>query len=333
MGSLEAFWHHLELRPHAAETRDEWHRVLGTVFPAVTQHLTSTGAFASLVASPRPNAPDLRVVRYRDGSLAAVCDHGDTPSVPLTADDLALMTVSMKSLRSALSASLGLRTSTTQAAPLPGALRIGTWEPQPETAFPVFLVAHPDQRQVGVLVREAALTADRPALILTPTDDAWTDELLSWCETHRAMPGSLAELVIEGEHRAWAASEAWETLLDGFARRAGFTRQAGSQNKRPRRKRGDFLAKIDAIGRELVLEAESRASIVRFSLKANQTPPLPPITKAEICKRAGVKAHDFSRAAADPRGESYNRIFDLMQDHDGLLRWWANHRSVTPACS
>ena len=333
MGSLAPFWHHLERHPHASETRAEWQRILGQAFPAVVPHLTSTGRFASFVASPRLNAPDMRVVRYRDGTVAAVCDAGETPTLPLRPDDLGLMTVSTKSLRSAVSGSLGLRTSTVPAAPLPGVLRIGTWEPQPETAFPVVMVAHPDDRQVGVLVRESVLETDKPMLLLTPTDEAWTDELRAWCEARHAMPGSLAELIELAEDDVWTATDAWDELLDGFARRAGFTRQAGTQNKRRRRKRGDFLVKIESIGRELVLEAESRVNIVKFAIESKEEPTLPPITKAEICTRAGVKDYDFSRVAADSRGESFDRIFNLMQDPDGLLRWWANHRRTSPACS
>jgi hypothetical protein len=333
MGSLAPFWHHLERHPHASETRAEWQRILGQAFPAVVPHLTSTGRFASFVSSPRLNAPDLRVVQYRDGTVAAVCDAGETPTLPLTPDDLGLMTVSMKSLRSAVSGSLGLRTSTVTVEPLPGVLRIGAWEPQPDTAFPVILVAHPDDRQVGVLLRKSVLETDKPTLVLTPTDEAWTDEMLAWCEARRVMPGSLAELIEHAEDHAWGATDAWDELLDGFARRAGFTRQAGTQNKRRRRKRGDFLVKIESIGRELVLEAESRVNIVKFAIESKQEPALPPITKAEICKRAGAKPHDFSRAAAAPSGESFDRIFNLMQDPDGLLRWWANHRRATPACS
>lgn len=333
MGSLEPFWRHLEFRPHAAETKAEWRRVLGEAFPAVAEHLTSTGRFASFVASPRLNAPDMRVVRYRDGSLAAVCDSGDTPTLPLTADDLALMTVSAKSLRSALSAALNLRTSTVPAPALPGSLRVGAWEPQPETAFPVVMVAHPDERQVGTLAREAALASDRPTLILTPTGESWTDELIGWCETKRAVMGSLADLVVEDDEHAWAASEKWEALQDGFARRAGFTRQAGTQNKRPRRRRGEFLVKIEAIRRELVQEAESRVNIVKYAHEAGNDPFLPAIAKSDICRRARINDYDYSRAARDKSGADLEDLYNLMQDPNGLLRWWANHRRVTPACS
>ena len=275
----------------------------------------------------------MRVVQYQDGTLAAVCDTGDTPNVPLTAHDLGLMTVSTRSLRTAISAALGLRTSTVAAVPFPGSLRIGTWEPQPETAFPVIMVAHADDREVALSLRESVLAAGKPVLVLTPTDLSWTDDLLDWCEARHAMLGSLTALIETVEDHAWKATDAWDKLLDGFARRAGFTRQAGTQNKRSRRKRGDFLAKIDAIGRELVLEAESRVNLVKFALECEQEPQLPPITKAEVCKRAGVKPHDFSRAAAASEGESFERIFSLMQDPNGLLRWWANHRRVTPTCS
>lgn len=333
MGSLAPFWHHLEHQPQASETRSEWQRTLGDAFPAVVPHLTSTGRFASFIASPRLNAAEMRVVQYHDGTLAGVCDAGDTPNVPLTADDLGLMTVSTRSLRTAISAVLGLRTSTVPAAPFPGLVRIGTWEPQPETAFPVIMVAHADDREVALLLRESVLTVGKPTLVLTPTDLSWTDDLLDWCEARRAMAGSLNALIEAAEDHPWTVTDAWDTLLDGFARRAGFTRQAGTQNKRPRRRRGDFLVKIESIGRELVLEAESRVNLVKFALESKHEPTLPPITKAEICKRAGVKAHDFSRAAAAPGGESFDRIFDLMQDPDGLLRWWANHRRANPACS
>lgn len=326
MGSLDPFWQHLEVYPHSAEVSSEWQRVLAGCFADAAEHLTATGEFASMVCSPLINAPDMHVVHYPDGTVGAVCDEGVSPAMSLEPGDIALSTVSAKSLRSALARAFGLRTSTVPAQGCCGELPLGAWEPQLETAFPVVMIAHPDEQRARLLAKEAVLRAGKPSIVLTPTSDTWTDELRRSIEASKAMLGSLTDLVTADENHAWVATEDWDQLLEAFERRAGFTRRAGTQNKRPRRKRADFLAKIDAIGRELMLEAETRVKLVKFAYEHNQHPKLPPITKLEICNRAGAKDYDFSRAASDPLGESFNRIFNLMQDPDGLLQWWANHR-------
>jgi hypothetical protein len=102
VGSLDPFWQHLELHPHSAEVSSEWQRVLAGCFADAAEHLTATGEFASMVGSPLINAPDMRVVHYPDGTAGAVCDEGISPSMSLEPGDIALSTVSAKSLRSAL---------------------------------------------------------------------------------------------------------------------------------------------------------------------------------------------------------------------------------------
>lgn len=333
MGSLDPFWQHLELHPHSAEVSSEWQRVLAGCFADAAEHLTATGEFASMVGSPLINAPDMRVVHYPDGTAGAVCDEGISPSMSLEPGDIALSTVSAKSLRSALARALGLRTSTVPTQGCCGELPLGAWEPQLETAFPVVMVAHPDEQRARLLAKEAVLRAGKPSLVLTPTSDTWTDELRRLMEASKAMLGSLADLVTADPDHSWVATEDWDYLLEAFERRAGFTRRAGTQNKRPPRRRGERLAKVDAIRREIVLLAETRIKTILFAEECGDTYKLERIRKGDICKYAEVEPHDFSRAAKDPAGADIYDLFQMLNNADQLRTWWKNHRSVAEICS
>lgn len=334
MVSLESFWRRLELAPDAAATLAEWRGACGEEsLEAVRAVLTPLGELSPFVPSPVVNAPPMRVVRHRDGTVVAVCDEGRSPRLEIDADFAALYGVATRDLRIAVSRALGLRTSTTPAAPLPGVLRVGAWEPQPSTAFPVVLAAHPDERELAVLVRETVQSSDRPVLVLTPTPMAWSDELLGWIEQRGSTLVAACEVLIVEAGGAWHASEAWAETLDAFARRAGFTPQGGTQNKRPRRRRGDRVAKIEQIRRELVEEAQSRVNLVKFACERGQPPSLPKFLKLELARRAGCEAYDVSRAFEDDAGSDLAGLFNVMENPDGLLRWWANHRRLPPSCS
>jgi len=295
--------------------------------------LEPAGAIAPTYPSNLVNAPDLRVVHYRDGSLGAVCDAGVSPRVDLSADEAMLHRVSWRDARLVIAHALGICTSTTPVASVPGVLRIGTWEPQRSTAFPVVLAAHSKVTELASLIRGAVLESDRPALVLTPTADGWTDELRGWVESRKGTLVPLHDVLEADDDGMIVASELWPQFLGSFAKRAGVSFPSATQNKRPRRRRGERLSKIAAIRRELVLEAESRVNIVKFAYECGDTPQLPPITRIEIALRAGCRDYDLSRAFKDDAGADLKPIFDLLCDPDGLLRWWENHRRLTPSCS
>jgi hypothetical protein len=194
-------------------------------------------------------------------------------------------------------------------------------------------------------------------LVTTPTDDGWSDKLRSWAESRKCTLVPLHEALAVDETGAIVASDAWPEFLTAFAARAGVSFPSATQNKRKRRRRGELVAKIEKLRTELLLEAESRVHLVKNAYDANQLPELPPLTKLALAERVGVKDYDVSRAFGDKAGadlplaervgvKDYDVsrafgdkagadlpiLYALLEDPDGLLRWWANHRRLAPSC-
>jgi hypothetical protein len=313
-------------------TLSEWEASCGDAFSAVRGLLEPAGALAETIPSALTNAPRLRVVRYRDGALAAVCDAGVSPRVELDAGAVTLHQVAWREARIAIAHALGVRTATTPITPLPGVLRLGAWEPQASTAFPVILVAHSKVADLSSLVREAILASDRAVLVATPTDDGWTDKPQSWAEARKCTLVPMHEALAANEAGEIVGSDAWPEFLTAFAARAGVSFPSATQNKRKRRRRGELVAKIEKLRTELLLEAESRVHLVKNAYDANQLPELPPLTKLALAERVGVKDYDVSRAFGDKAGADLPVLYALLEDPDGLLRWWANHRRLAPSC-
>ncbi len=333
MASLESFWRQVEVAPGAMATLSEWEATCGDAFAAVRPFLAPAGALAETFPSTLTNAPPMRVVRYPDGALAAVCDAGVSPRVDLDVDDVTLHHPSWRKVRVAIAHALTIRTATTPITLLPGILRLGAWEPQPSTAFPVVLTAHSKVADLSSLIREAILECDRPMLVATPTHDGWADGLRAWAEARKCTLVPMHEVLAVNDAGDIGASDLWPQYLASFAARAGVSFQSATQNKRKRRRRGELVAKIEKLRTELLLEAESRVHLVKHTYDANRLPELPPLTKAALAERVGVKDYDVSRAFSDKAGADLPGLYDLLEDPDGLLRWWARHRRLAPSCS
>lgn len=333
MASLESFWRQVEVAPGAAATLSEWQATCGDAFAVARRFLTPAGVLAPTIPSPLTNAPPMRVVRYRDGALAAVCDAGVSPRIELDVEEVTLHHVSWREARIAIAHALTIRTATTPITALPGVLRLGTWEPQPSMAFPVVLAAHSKVADLASLIREAILGSARPMLVATPTDDGWSDKLRSWAEARKCTLVPMCEVVAVNEAGEITASDLWPGCLTAFAARAGVSLPSATQNRRKRRRRGELVAKIEKLRTELLLEAESRMRLVKHAYDANRLPELPPLTKAALAELAGVKDYDVSRAFRDKSGADLPVLYALLEDPDGLLRWWANHRRLAPSCS
>ncbi|MEQ8771057.1 MAG: hypothetical protein RIB60_11175 [Phycisphaerales bacterium] len=329
MGSPLRFWQFLEAAPNGATTRNAWAELAGDAVVAIEPLLKATGELATHVPSPLLNAPDLRVVHYPDGALVGFCGEGVTATIPLAEEDITHYRVDPRSLRSCLAVALGLRTSTVPAPTLPGVLKLGQWEPQPQTAFSVVFVAQPQARELRSLVREAVLGSDRPLLVLTPTDEAWDDELRSFLEKHKSVIGSVGELVELTPDAVWAATDTWELITNGFADRAGFVPRSGSQNKRPRAKRSDRLAKIQAVRDAIDVMGRERALLVDAAIDSGTEPTLPKIRKKDIAERAGLKDYHVSTALSDKDGKDLSALIRDLQQPDSVLRRWSRrHRSL-----
>ena len=113
MGSLAHLWQRLEIAPADAAPQPEWRALCGDDFAWIEGLLEANGRHASVVTSPRQNAPDMRVVVHKNGTVAAVCDEGVTPRRELSPEEYTLLHLSPTRMRpaiaNALFASTGMR--------------------------------------------------------------------------------------------------------------------------------------------------------------------------------------------------------------------------------
>ena len=330
MGSLTPFWRRLEIEPDPHATLDEWRTLLGNEFVAVEPLLKPSGMLAATVPSPRRNAPVQRVVTHADGGLVAVCDNGISDRRELEPDEVLLHTLEIRAFRRTITDSLALRTATSPAKPLSEGLRLGDWEPQPATSFPVVFIAHTSEVLLRNLIRENALNSSKPMMVIVPTDDAWCNDLCTWLESQLCLL-VVADDVLEIVGDAWVATDLWSNRLECFKKIAGFTREAGTQNKRPRRRRASRTATIESLQSELAQELQSRAMIVKHARESGQEPVLPKLTQKELARRVGCTETALTNAKNDPAGKQIKLMLALLNDPDGLLRWWGSQRRLFAA--
>lgn len=311
-------------------TQTDWMNWCGDGLPGMLRDLRLSGEVAPMVAALHPNGPDRRVARLRDGTYWGVCDHGYSEPEELRVDQVSLLELSPKQLRSTLCRALGLRTATTTLAHLSGVSQLGYWEPQPATAFPAWLMIGEDERTLQIHARGVFQQSGLSILIFTPTRAGWSSELESVIRAAGGMLVPLAEVVQAGPD-GWTATEDWESFLAEFARRAEFKPGSPTQNKRPRRRRGDVLAKEEAVFKELTEEGKSRARLLKAARDQREPQPkLPPLTKERLATRAGIKPYDITRVFR--RRPELAELHRLIHDPDRLQGWWANHRRQRP-CS
>lgn len=319
MGSLGHLWHRLETSPADAAPCDEWRSLCGDDFAYVESLLEASGRRASVVASPRPNAPDMRVVVHRSGTVVAVCDRGITPRRELAPDDYTLLHISLKRLRSVIANALGLETSTAPIKGLPGAFRLGTWGVPGSDRFPVTFVAEPDITALGTTIRSVVSSSDLGMIILTPTAEGWSDELREWVEARK---GALvpAEDALDSDGTGLIASGLWHGFVDRFVRRNGINITAPRRTRAKRKKRADRLGNIKAIEKTLTEMALDRVALIRTRLRDGQGMPtsLPRVTKSQIAATAKVKTYAVTRVFNDSDADSVRKLYSLVNDPDAL---------------
>lgn len=321
MESLRDFWRFLDARGPAGlrAVLQEWKLRCGPAFAHIEPLLEPAGVVARSWPGERPDLPRRRVVAI-GGSAVAVCDEGLSPRVELSAQDRALHEFRPGVLRSAMATALGLRTSTVPVDRTPGTLRLGTWEPRPALAFAVELVTHTDRAAVAHLVRAAVSADTNPVIVLTPTAEAWTDELRAWVEQRRCVLASADEIIHAGSN-GLLAKESWSSLLETFAQRAGLRLAAPIQNKRPKKKRAERLATIEKIEKVLVETARSRVGMIRASIDAGRgIPTIPHLTRAALAEEAGCRPHDVTRVFQDAAGKQAATLYGLVNDAEALWR-------------
>jgi hypothetical protein len=120
------------------------------------------------------------------------------------------------------------------------------------------------------------------------------------CQKRKCLLVDLAGLItINGS--AWvAAGDDWQACLAAFCRYADLALPSSFGNKRPKRKRADRAAKIEAVRRELVDHIRS-ARDHAFALAQSDREPtlLKRPTKADLARGAGIKDYDLTRCFRD----------------------------------
>lgn len=246
--SLEGFWRFLEARPGGAAVRLEWERRCGDGFTAVLPLLRATGASASLYPPPVVGRPPMRVVHHSCGAIIAICDEGRSERLTLSKDDAALHAIDLATLRRLVCDTLGLRTARDPLESLPGALRLGNWEPRPSVRVPVVFIVAREKDAFGVSLHEATHAARKPVIVLTPTRDLWHDGALAIADERKAMLVPACEL-IEARGEDWVALEAWNASLGQFVQSAGIRIAGGFSDLKKKvrvAKAGGTAAKLKA---------------------------------------------------------------------------------------
>ena len=324
MDSLSLFFKRLEAAPGGGDTIEGWRRACGPAYAGVRDLLRAADAIADCIPSTLVNAPDLRVVVHSDGSLSAVCDQGLSPRRDLDAEEVVLCAIAWDRLRKRAATALGLRTATTPTDVVPGVIMLGYWEPQPATSYPVVFAAHPDAGALRLLIRDHVHSLEKPAIVMTPTGDAWSDDLIAWVRERRCLL-VVADDVVEIEHDEWVATDLWSNRLECFEQIAGFTRRAGTQNKRKRRRDGERLSKDKAIKNAVLEELGSRVQ----SHRQNPSVALPAISQIEIAHRAGCEPWDVTRAKK--RDQELASLIDCLNSPECATTWWETRRSAGAA--
>lgn len=217
-----------------------WQRELGDSYPAVEPLLMATDRIAGRYPGARSDLPMMRVVDYRDGRFAAVCDEEMSPRLELTREQVVMRRVDETLLRSTLCRSLSLMLTRDPVSPLPGLLRIGTWQSTPSDQRPAFVAVASDAVHLVELILLAMTSTRGPLVLLTPTRVRWSsqsesvadpdrvslialDEVLEWCDgqwflstagrSHFSASATLVESVRED------ATPAGDPIATGTGRR------------------------------------------------------------------------------------------------------------------
>lgn len=319
MGSLAHLWQRLETAPADAAPQPEWRSLCGDDFAWIEGLLEANGRHASVVTSPRQNAPDMRVVVHKNGTVAAVCDEGVTPRRELSPEEYTLLHLSPTRMRPAIANALSLATSTTPIKGLPGEFRVGTWGVAGSDRFPVIFVAQPDVTALATTIRSVVSSSDLGMIVMTPTAQGWSDDLREWVEARKSVLVP-AEDALDSDGSGLTASELWQGFIDRFVRRNGLDMAAPRRTKVKRKKRSDRLGAIKAVEKALTQMARDRVALIRSRLRDEQGMPasLPRVTKSAIAAAAKVQPHVITRVFNDADADSVRSLFTLVNDPQAL---------------
>jgi hypothetical protein len=196
---------------------------------------------------------------------------------------------------------------------------MGYWEPKPSAAFPVVLVRPTSSQQARDIIQPLAATAEKPTLIFTPTRECWPDDVPNYCQRRKCLIVPLDE-ILDLDGTSLVATDAWGRHLGAFCQYAALTLPASFHNKRPKRRRADRAAKIEAVKKELmahILAARDHA----FSLEQSNREPrlLKRPSKTELARRASIKAYDLTRCFQDD--PQIKQLWNIAGDLDLVMKY------------
>lgn len=317
MSSLNRFWQAFELVPGLATSVWEWRNHFGPDFCLASRFLRRNGDLVECLPLG-PGEPH-RIVVHSVGNTVAIAP-GANGTTCVADDDVAVLAVNPRALRKELATVLSLRTSTTTIQRI-GRFRVGTWEPQPSTTFPVIFVARHDTEAYDAAMRELADTLDGPAIVLVPTLDLCSDNLIEAARRWSTLVVPLNDiLVIDGDDLS--VTDAWPDHLGAFCQLAGVTLPSAYSNKRPKRKRASRTADIEAIKKELIAEIRSRRGLLRHAEDEGRAMELPARpTRTELANRAGIPLYTVSRCFSDSDARELTRLYDMLECPEDVLRF------------
>jgi hypothetical protein len=317
MSTLNHFWRALESTPGLAASAWEWRRRLGSDHHVASPFLRATGQHVDCLPMDEGD-PHNVLVHSRDKVIAVAPNANETTR--LTVEDVAVHALHAGALRKALAEALALRTSTTVIGRI-DEFRVGTWQPQPSTSFPVLFIAKPDAEAYAVAFRSLVETSIGPAIVLVPTIEHCGDELLERAKRQSILAVPLLDC-IHLEDSSLQSSDQWQAHLGAFCQLSNVKLPSSFSNKRPKRKRASRTADIEAIKKELVEEIRSRRGQLRHAEDVGldlQLPKRP--TKAEIGRRAGLQPYAVSRCFSDSDASELARLYGMLESVEDVLRF------------
>lgn len=317
MSSANQFWQAFELVPGLATSAWEWRVHLAGDSAVARRILRRTGDRVDClpIGAGEPHF----VVAHSNARVVAVApDTNETTCIKV--DDLAVLAINARALRRELATALALRTSTTTIE-RPSRFRVGTWEPQPSTAFPVFFAAEPDGESYDADIGVVATALDGPAIVLVPTRSVCSDRLIDASRRRGILIVPLTDVIdVDGDELT--ATEAWPDHLGAFCQLADVKLPSAFSNKRPTRKRASRAANIEALRVELVAEIRSRRDMLREAEDngRNQVLPASP-TKSELGVRVGLRPDAVSRCFSDSTAGDLKVLYDMLESPEDVRRF------------
>jgi hypothetical protein len=158
----------------------------------------------------------MRVIDYRDGRFAAVCDEEMSPRLELTREQVVMRRVDETKLRSMLCRALSLITTRDPVTTVPGLLRVGTWQSMPSDQRPVLLAVASHAAHLVELILQAVTSTRGTLVLLTPTRARWSSRSEEVADPDRVLLIALDE-VLEWRNGQWTSGSAWKAHFPAAA--------------------------------------------------------------------------------------------------------------------